>query len=69
MAVEGESEELKKTMYQILFCDDQKKWYDEMFKQVTAAGKPSNKRPPQKTVTPMEFIKIRIEEKLKELIA
>ena len=69
MAVEGESEDLKKTTYQILFCNEEKKWWDQVFQMVTAAGKPCYKPSPQVVVTPMDFIKIKIEEKIKDLVA
>ena len=69
MAVEGESEDLKKTTYQILYCNEEKKWWDQVFQMVTAAGKPCYKPSPQVVVTPMDFIKIKIEEKIKDLVA
>ena len=68
MALEGESDELKKTMYQVLFCDSEKAWWDSVFKLVTPAGKPSYKPPPAKVITPMEFIKQKIEMKVQEII-
>ena len=68
MAVEGESDELKKTMYQVLFCGEEKQWWDSVFKMVTPAGKACYKEVPKVVITPMDFIKQKIEEKLKDII-
>ena len=68
LAVEGESEKFKHTTYKSLFCNDEKEWWDQVFKMVTPAGKPSYKPVPSIVVTPMEFIKQRIEAKIQEII-
>lgn len=70
MTVEGESDTLKKTMYQVLFCGEERLWWQKVFSIVTPAGKPRYNKPLSNvTVTPMEVIKQRIEEKIGELMA
>ena len=69
MAVESESEEFKKTTYKSLFCNDEKQWWDRVFSMVTPAGKPSYKPVPSIVVTPMDFLKQKIEEKIVDIIA
>lgn len=65
LTVEGESDALKKTMYQILYCGEEKQFWERVFSQVTPAGKPRAVIPDKKvTITPMDFIKQRIEEKI-----
>jgi hypothetical protein len=69
MTVEGESDALKKTMYQVLFCGEERQWWQKVFSIVTPAGKPRYNKPLSNvTVTPMEVIKQRIEEKIGELM-
>ncbi len=68
MAVEGESEEIKQSTYRQLFCGAEKKWWESVMQQVTPAGKTCYKDKPKTLVTPEEFIKQRMFEKIKELI-
>ena len=69
MAVEGEAEEFKLSTYKQLFCGDQEKqWWDKVFSSVTPAGKPCYKASEYRgkpLVTPTEYIKQRIEDKIK----
>jgi len=70
MTVEGESDALKKTMYQILYCGEERQWWNTVFSRVTPAGKPRTVIPAANvTVTPMEIIRQRIEEKIGEIVA
>ena len=72
MAIEGEAEEFKLSTYKQLFCGDQEKqWWDKVFSSVTPAGKPCYKAAEYRgkpLVTPTEYIKQRIEDKIKQLI-
>ena len=69
MTVEGESDALKKTMYQILYCGEERQWWSTVFSRVTPAGKPRTVIPASNvTVTPMEMIRQRIEEKIGEIL-
>ena len=68
MAVEGESDELKKTMYQVLFCGAEKAWWDSVFRLVTPAGKRCLQPVPSMVVTPMDFLKQKIEEKIRDIL-
>lgn len=62
MAVEGESEKFKHTTYKALLCNDEKAWWDHVFQLVTPAGKTSYKPNPKSLVTPMDFVKQKIED-------
>jgi len=71
MAVEDESHEFKLSTYKALFSGgDEKKWWDDVFSRVTPAGMPRYKKDthPKTFVTPMDFLKQKIEDKIKELI-
>ena len=72
MAVEGEAEKFKLSTYKQLFCGDQEKqWWDKVFSSVTPAGKPCYKADEYRgkpLLTPTEFIKQRIEDKIKQLL-
>jgi len=73
MAVEGEAEEFKLSTYKQLFCggDQEKKWWDQVFRTVTPAGKPCYKADEYKgkpLVTPSDFLRDKVENKIKELL-
>eukprot|EP00347_Sterkiella_histriomuscorum_P011923 403370574 len=68
MAVKNESDEVKRSTYNQLFCGQEKKWWEEILKQVTPAGKTSYKDKPKELITPEQFLKLKIEQKLKEVI-
>jgi hypothetical protein len=72
MAVEGETEEFKITTYKQLFgSPEEKHWWDQVFRNVTPAGKPCYTREKyagKPLVTPMDYVKQRIEDKIKDMI-
>jgi len=72
MAVEGETEEFKITTYKQLFgSPDEKAWWDQVFRNVTPAGKPCYTRAQyagKPLITPMDYVKQRIEDKIKDMI-
>jgi hypothetical protein len=73
MAVEGETEEFKITTYKQLFgSPDEKAWWDQVFRNVTPAGKPCYTRAQyngKPLITPMDYVKQRIEDKIKDMIS
>ena len=73
MAVEGETEEFKLTTYKQLFGSrEEKAWWDAVFKNVTPAGKPCYTRAQYEgkaLITPMDYVRQRIEDKVKDMIA
>ena len=72
MAVEGETEEFKITTYKQLFgSPEEKHWWDQVFRNVTPAGKPCYTREKyagKPLITPMDYVKQRIEDKIKDMI-
>ena len=68
MAVEGESEKFKHTTYKALLCNDEKAWWDHVFQLVTPAGKTSYKPNPKSLVTPMDFVKQKIEDRVRVIL-
>ena len=68
MAVKDESDAVKKSTYRQLFCGEEKKWWEEVMKQVTPAGVRCYQERPNELITPDHFLKKKIEEKLKEII-
>ena len=72
MAVEGETEEFKITTYKQLFgSPDEKAWWDQVFRNVTPAGKPCYTRAlyaGKPLITPMDYVKQKIEDKIKDMI-
>ena len=54
----------------MLFCGEERQWWNKVFGMVTPAGKPRYKKIESNvTITPMDVIKQRIEEKIGEIIA
>ena len=68
MAVKDESENVKRSTYKQLFCGEEKEWWDRILREVTPAGKSCYKDRPTQLITPEQFIKQKMEEKIKELI-
>jgi hypothetical protein len=52
-----------------LFCGEEKKWWESILSKITPAGKTCYKEKPKTLVTPEEFIKEKIQEKVKFLIS
>ena len=67
-AVENENEQVKRSSYKELFCSPENKWWQEIMTIVTPAGKACYKEKPSQLITPQDFIRAKVEEKLKEVI-
>lgn len=57
MAVMNENDEVKKSTYRQLFCGEEKKWWEQILKQVTPAGITSYQDKPKSLVTLEQFVK------------
>ncbi len=64
MAVKDESDEVKKSTYQQLFCASDKQWWESILAQVTPAGKTRYLDKPKTLVTPNDFIMQKMAEKI-----
>lgn len=68
MAVRDECEEVKRSAYQELFCSEDKKWWQDIMAKVTPAGKTCYLEKPKELVTPEDFLRQKMEEKVQQLI-
>lgn len=56
MAVKDESDEVKRSTYQELFCSADKAWWHSILTQVTPAGVSCYKEKPVNLKTPEDFL-------------